>query len=103
MTPDLRVFRLVPAAAPTDAGWELSPFTGEVVVCARSPGEARAVAASEEAGMLAENRANFDQGVVREASAFTNTNLYSVVATGEDIPARHADASRVLRWPEMST
>lgn len=44
----LKLFRLVPVAAPNDSNWDVAENMGEVVVRAFSPADARVVAAQAE-------------------------------------------------------
>lgn len=75
----LGVYRLIPRAAPDDAGWDLAPNHGEVVVRAYSPADARVVAAEAE-GDFPEAGAKPGDGVrTAPASAFRDIRLYSVV------------------------
>lgn len=98
---DFKVYLLIPVASPDDPGWELSPFRGEVLVRARSTGEARATAARVEADILAHGYARFDRDFVRKASAFANGTLYGVVQTREDVPSEHSNEAKIIRWPAM--
>ena len=70
------IFRLIPTAAPDDPAWELSLYQGEVTVRAQSTGEARAVAALEEASIAFGGIPPTTTQVV--ASAFRNEKLYTV-------------------------
>lgn len=71
------IYRLTPIAEADDPNWGRAINHGELVICAHSTGEARAIAALEEASQ-------FTGGVPRvttqvQASAFLDTNLYTVV------------------------
>jgi len=90
----MTIYRLVPSAPIEDPGWELALNHGEVVVHAHSTGEARAIAALEEASIRAEGLPKTTTQVV--ASAFRNEKLYTVI---EDDSGEFADAGpvRVLR------
>ena len=71
------IYRLIPTAAANDPAWELSLNQGEVVVRADSTGEARAVAALEEA---AARGAAFPLSTTQViASAFRDDKLYTVL------------------------
>jgi hypothetical protein len=93
------VFRLVPVAEPSDSRWDLAPAHGVVVVRARSPADARIVAAAAEVDYLdiAIKPAHGTSTV--HASAFRDEKLYSAV---EDNSGVHdADGPRgVLSWGE---
>jgi len=72
----MTIYRLVPSAPPEDPGWQLALNHGEIVVRAHSSGEARAVAALEEASIRAHGVPPTTTQVV--ASAFRNEKLYTV-------------------------
>jgi hypothetical protein len=76
----MTIYRLVPSAPPGDSGWQLALNHGEVVVRAHSSGEARAVAALEEASIRAHGVPPTTTQVV--ASAFRNEKLYTVKEDG---------------------
>lgn len=90
----MTIYRLVPSAPPQDPGWELALNHGEVVVRAHSTGEARAIAALEEASIRAHGLPPTTTQVV--ASAFRNALLYTV---REDASGAFDDTGpvRVLR------
>ena len=73
----MRIFRLLPHRP--GAHWALSLNRGEVVVRARTSGEARFVAAHTEAAFA---RAAGNLGFDPAASAFRNPLLYHVVRDG---------------------
>jgi hypothetical protein len=73
-----RVYRLVPIAPPDDTGWGGALYQGEIVVRARSSGEARALAARAEAAAAGEARTTTQ--VV--ASALREPRLYAVRRDG---------------------
>ncbi|HZG29890.1 MAG TPA: hypothetical protein VE079_15660 [Ensifer sp.] len=78
----MHIYRLVPVAGPEDPNWDLSPFQGEVIVRAKTSGDARIVASAAEADFPQE-RAKPGEGVsTASASAFRNEKLYTVI---EDI------------------
>ncbi len=79
------LYRLRPTARPGDTNWDRAINQGEIVVRARSSGEARALAALEEAEAAAGAPAAATTQV--RASAFMDEKLYTV----EDEPAG--------RWP----
>ena len=70
----LKLYRLVPSAHPDDPNWDRAPNRGEVVVRARSSGDARVVAAQAE---TTNGRAGLFTTAVR-ASAFIDEKLYAV-------------------------
>lgn len=70
----LALYRLVPVAHPDDPNWDRAPNRGEVVVRARSSGDARVVAAQAE---TEEGAAGIFTTAVR-ASAFMDEKLYHV-------------------------
>ena len=73
----MTIYRLLPSAPADDPGWDLALNHGEVVVHAHSTGEARAIAALEEASIRAHGLPPTTTQVV--ASAFRNEKLYTVV------------------------
>lgn len=82
----MRIYRLIPVAGPEDPNWSLSPCQGEVVVRAKSSGDARIVATAAEADFL-DVDAKPGEGVsTAGASAFRNEKLYTVI---EDISGRY--------------
>ncbi|UWU15762.1 hypothetical protein [Rhizobium sullae] len=82
-TPDdgeaLNVYRVVPVAAADDLNWQNSPSQGEVVVAARTAGDARIVAASRELDFMEIDSAPADDVTTINASAFRNDKLYTVI------------------------
>ena len=70
------IFRLVPSADPSDPAWTLSINQGEVIVRAASSGEARAIAALQEASVAVGGIPKGTQQVA--ASAFRDEKLYTV-------------------------
>lgn len=70
----LALYRLVPIARPDDPNWDRAPNRGEVVVRARSSGDARVVAAQAE---TEEGAAGVFTTAVR-ASAFMDEKLYHI-------------------------
>jgi hypothetical protein len=77
MVKPMTIYRLLPSAPADDPGWDLALNHGEVVVHAHSSGEARAIAALEEASIRAHGVPPTTTQVV--ASAFRNEKLYTVV------------------------
>ena len=75
----LNVYRLVPIAAENDPNWQNSPSQGEVVVAARTAGDARIVAASRELDFMEIDSAPAGDVTTSNASAFRNEKLYSVI------------------------
>lgn len=73
----MTIYRLIPAVPPDNAAWDNSLCQGEVVVRASSTGEARAMAALEEASRIMSGLPRSTTQVV--ASAFRDPNLYTVV------------------------
>lgn len=70
------VYRLVPIAAPDDPNWDRALNQGEVVVRASSSGEARAIAALEEARAAIGKMPQSTTQV--RASALRDEKLYAV-------------------------
>lgn len=80
----LNVYRLVPAAPPEDPNWQNSPSQGEVVVAARTAGDARIVAASRELDFMEVDAAPAEDVTTANASAFRNEKLYTVIEIDRD-------------------
>lgn len=83
----LNLYRLVPIAEADDPRWDNSPFQGEVVVAARSTGDARLVASSRELDYLdyMEIDAKPAEDVTTSmASAFRSEKLYTVIEIDRD-------------------
>jgi hypothetical protein len=75
----LNVYRLVPVAAANDPRWDNSPSQGEVVVAARTTGDARIVASAKELDFIEVDAAPADDVTTRNASAFRSDKLYTVI------------------------
>ncbi|OHV78221.1 hypothetical protein [Rhizobium sp. LCM 4573] len=75
----LNVYRLVPVAPPYDARWQQAPNIGEVVVAARTSGDARIVAAGRELDFLEVDALPGEDVTTRHASAFRDEKAYTVV------------------------
>lgn len=93
-TEQLKLFRLVPVAAATDTNWDIAPNQGEVVVRARSSGDARVVAAEAELDYTEIDALPGDGNSTTSSSAFRNEKLYTVV--DETDPAYDVDGPRGL-------
>jgi hypothetical protein len=78
-TEQLKLYRLVPIASATDQNWDLAPNQGEVVVRARSSGDARVVAAEAELDYMEIDALPGDGNSTTSSSAFRNEKLYTVV------------------------
>ncbi|MGJ7041003.1 hypothetical protein J2Y63_004275 [Shinella sp. BE166] len=88
----LKLYRLIPIASATDTNWDLAPNQGEVVVRARSSGDARVVAAEAELDYLEIDALPADGNSTTSSSAFRNEKLYTVV--DETDPAYPLDGAR---------
>lgn len=75
----LNVYRLVPIAAASDPRWQNAPSQGEVVVAARTSGDARIVAAGGELDFMDIDAAPAEDVTTASASAFRSEKLYTVV------------------------
>ncbi|PZM14919.1 hypothetical protein [Rhizobium tubonense] len=75
----LNIYRLVPIAAANDPRWDNSPTQGEVVVAARTSGDARIVASAKELDFMEVDAAPADDVTTRNASAFRSEKLYTVI------------------------
>ena len=78
MADGLKVYRLVPTAAPGDSNWDNAPNQGEVVVRALTAGDARVVAAEAELDFRDIDALPGDGNSTTFASAFRNERLYTV-------------------------
>ncbi|WFU50551.1 hypothetical protein [Sinorhizobium terangae] len=82
MKEELKIYRLSPLAKPDDPNWQNATYQGELIVVARSSGDARIVAAEAELDFR-EIDAKPAEGVTTDmASAFRNDKLYTVVEEG---------------------
>ncbi|PDT51747.1 MULTISPECIES: hypothetical protein [Sinorhizobium] len=82
MQEELKIYRLTPLADPGDPNWQNARYQGEVVVAARSAGDARIVASEAELDFR-EIDAKPAEGVTTDmASAFRNEKLYTVIEEG---------------------
>ena len=70
------IFKLIPSADPSDPAWTMSINQGEVIVRAPSSGEARAIAALQEASVAVGGIPKATTQVT--ASAFRDEKLYTV-------------------------
>jgi hypothetical protein len=75
----LNIYRLVPIAAPNDPGWDNAPSSREVVVAARTAGDARIVAAGRELDFMEVDAAPAEHVTTSNARAFRNEKLYTVI------------------------
>lgn len=75
----LNVYRLVPIAAPADPRWQNALNQGEVLVAARSSGDARVVAAGCELDFMEVDAAPSEGVSTVDASAFRDEKLYTVI------------------------
>ncbi|MGI0527221.1 hypothetical protein [Rhizobium giardinii] len=79
----LKLYRLVPVAVARDPNWGNADYQGEVVVRAFSPADARVVAAQAELDFTEIDAAPAEGNSTRDASAFRNERLYTVVEMPE--------------------
>lgn len=75
----LNIYRLVPVAAPDDPRWQNAPTQGEVIVAARTTGDAKIVAAGRELDFMEIDAAPADDVTTAPASAFRSEKLYTVI------------------------
>jgi hypothetical protein len=75
----LNIYRLVPIAEANDPRWDNSPCQGEVVVAARTTGDARIVAAERELDFMEIDAAPAEGVTTNNASAFRSEKLYTVI------------------------
>ncbi|OCW59671.1 hypothetical protein AWJ14_10875 [Hoeflea olei] len=79
----MKLYRLVPSAAPHDPRWDNAPRHGVVQVRAFSPADARVVAAQAEIDFLDIPAKPGDGTTTESASAFRDDKLYHVVLESE--------------------
>lgn len=80
----LNIYRLVPTAKPDDPRWDNAPSAGEVLVAARTSGDARIVAASRELDFMEVDAAPAEDVTTSNASAFRDEKLYTVIEVDRD-------------------
>lgn len=80
----LNIYRLEPIAAPDDPRWDNAPGHGVVTVAARSSGDARLVAASQELDYMEIDAKPAEDVTTGMASAFRSDKLYTVVEIARD-------------------
>jgi hypothetical protein len=76
---ELQIYRLVPIASPDDPHWENRPPQGEVIVRARSTGDARLVANSAELDFTDVDALPAEGTSTDMASPFRSEKLYTVI------------------------
>lgn len=92
----MHVYRLVPIAPPDDPNWDRAINRGEIVVLARSSGEARAIAAIADS--------DTDNGIAKittqvAASAVLDSKLYGLRHEGVAAESDRTGTARVLSGP----
>ncbi|MBU0739324.1 MAG: hypothetical protein KJ981_11315 [Alphaproteobacteria bacterium] len=80
----LSIYRLEPIAAPDDPRWDNAPGHGVVTVAARSTGDARLVAASQELDYMEIDAKPAEDVTTGMASAFRSEKLYTVIEIARD-------------------
>lgn len=80
----LSIYRLEPIAAPDDPRWDNAPGHGVVTVAARSSGDARLVAASQELDYMEIDAKPAEDVTTGMASAFRSEKLYTVIEIARD-------------------
>ncbi len=75
----LNIYRLVPIADAHDPRWDNSPYQGEVVVAARTAGDARIVATERELDFMEIDSAPAEDVTTSNASAFRSEKPYTVI------------------------
>jgi hypothetical protein len=75
----LKIYRLVPIAAPDDPNWQNSPSQGEIVVRARTAGDARLVASNAELDFTEIDASPAEGNSTQMASPFRSEKLYTVI------------------------
>ncbi len=80
----LNVYRLIPIAPPNDARWQNGPALTDVVVAARTAGDARIVAAGRELDFSEIDSLPAEDVTTRNASIFRDEKAYTVVEIERD-------------------
>jgi hypothetical protein len=94
MQEQLKIYRLVPAAASDDPAWQNSPSHGEIMVRARTAGDARLVASEAELDFTEIDASPSEGNSTKDSSAFRSDKLYTVI---EDTSGRFgADGAREI-------
>ncbi len=76
----MKIYRLVPIARAADSNWKNAIWRGEVVVRAKTAGDARVVASLAELDFIEADPAVSSTGRAMEmASAFRSDKLYNVI------------------------
>lgn len=79
MKDDLKIYKLTPIAAADDPNWQNAQSHGEVVVRARTAGDARLVASEAELDFMEIDASPGEGNSTLMASAFRNEKLYTVI------------------------
>ncbi|MGV1794044.1 hypothetical protein GR212_19330 [Rhizobium lusitanum] len=79
MEEKLKLYRLVPIAADDDPNWLGAKSHAEVLVAARTTGDARIVAAERELDFMDVDAAPAEDKTTKMASVFRNEKLYTVI------------------------
>ncbi|TXI00155.1 MAG: hypothetical protein E6Q76_18850 [Rhizobium sp.] len=79
MDEPLKLYRLVPIAAADDPNWLDAKSHGEVLVAARTAGDARIVASERELDFMDIDAAPAEDKTTKMASVFRNEKLYTVI------------------------
>ncbi|MDQ1183352.1 hypothetical protein [Agrobacterium larrymoorei] len=82
----LNVYKLAPVAKADDPHWDKGASYGEVLVAARSSGDARIVATEAQPDASAATAQPFEDVSTRFASAFRDETLYTVIEVERDRP-----------------
>ncbi|MGV1759900.1 hypothetical protein ACQZ6F_26515 [Rhizobium sp. A22-96] len=75
----MKLYRLVPTAADNDPNWLGGKSHGEVLVAARTAGDARVVAAERELDFMEIDAVPAEDKTTKMASVFRNEKLYTVI------------------------
>jgi hypothetical protein len=79
MDENLKLYRLVPIARADDPNWLGAKSSGEILVAARTTGDARIVAAERELDFMDIDAAPAGDKTTKMASVFCNEKLYPVI------------------------
>ncbi|HEV7433659.1 MAG TPA: hypothetical protein VGO22_02120 [Pseudorhizobium sp.] len=80
----LNVYRLVPVAPPNDARWENVPEVREMLVAARTPGDARIVAAGAELDFMEVEALPGEDVTTRHGSIYRDEKAFTVIEVERD-------------------
>ncbi|MCD7059802.1 hypothetical protein [Pelagibacterium xiamenense] len=96
----MHIYRLYPVAGRGTSNWDIAANRGEVVVRARTTGDARLVAAEAEARSAGDGRHENDDVYSVRSSAFTDEKMYGVQRI--ETPQYAEDGDRMVLSGDLS-